>query len=71
MIKNEFRIHQSQRIQRNEVRKDIFTKKRSEKILKTEHSKKKKKKKKEKDRKKACFGWVAISSSPLWQDHQK
>lgn len=40
MIKNEFRIHQSQRIQRNEVRKDIFTKKRSEKILKTEHSKK-------------------------------
>jgi len=56
MIKNEFRIHQSQRIQRNEVRKDIFTKKRSEKILKTEHSKKRRRRKKKIGKKRVLVG---------------
>ena len=49
--RNEFRIHQSQRIQRNEVRKNIITNKRKEKIFfKQNTAKKKEKKKKEEKR---------------------
>ena len=54
--KNEFRIHQSQRIQRNEVRKNIITNKRKEKIFfKQNTAKKGKKEERRKKIEKACF----------------
>ena len=63
--KNEFRIHQSQRIQRNEVRKNIITNKRKEKIFNTA-KKGKKRRKKKKDRKSVFLFWGSnISPSPF------
>ena len=54
--KNEFRIHQSQRIQRNEVRKNIITNKRKEKtFFKQNTAKKGKKEERRKKIEKACF----------------
>ena len=49
--KNEFRIHQSQRIQRNEVRKNIITNKRKEKIFFKQKTAKKGKRRKKKEEK--------------------
>ena len=66
--KNEFRIHQSQRIQRNEVRKNIITNKRKEKIFFKQNTAKKRKKrrKKKKDRKSVFLFWGSnISPSPF------